>query len=209
MNPKTSAIGTAIYDAANLNPAAPPQGVTATLAELIYGDDIYYEQAGARRWADVVTLGGRRRMLIRKGLNDEALNWAIGWSLTYLFVESEPWFTALDRYAQRRVCGEVAAWLTAPDAAFDAAYERHGLDLRAIANRFVIQETAVALRIAESGAGPRCAVVTQRRVYRRGLLEGFDDATARELARVRRPRSVIRVAVRDEPGRVALFSKTG
>lgn len=200
-------IGGELYAAANMNTDAPPRGATAALAEAVYGEGIYYEQARARRWTDLATIGGRRCMIVRKGLDGAQLNWAIGWGLTALFVESRSWFAALDPRRQSRFCGEVAAWLAAPPAAFDAALDEYGLDLPAIARRFVIRETAAALRIAESATGPRCAVVTERRVYRRGLLDGFDDVAARELARVRRPKSVVRVRLTDEPGRVALFAR--
>ncbi|MEJ7728184.1 MAG: hypothetical protein WKG00_03130, partial [Polyangiaceae bacterium] len=102
----------------------------------------------------------------------------------------------------------VAAWLVAPPEAFAERYRQVGLNLTALSDAFSVTETCAAIRIPEAG-GPGASIITPTRVYCRGSMAWLGEEDARRIARHSHPRSVRKVAVRDEPGRVALVSRGG
>lgn len=100
---------------------------------------------------------------------------------------------------------ELAAFLVAPSPSVRAAYAELGLNITMVAQRFAVTETCAAMRVVEVGAADGL-VVTPSRVYRPGtLLSWAPDEDARAIARRAAPRSVRKVALRDEPDRVALY----
>lgn len=189
-------IGTSIYRAAGLSPIVTPAGGTAELAANIFGNSIIRLQPHALLEGTVATLGGRRRIVIRDGLEPTGLNFAVGKQLARLVL-------GLD--GSEDECRAVAAWLVAPPEAFRAQM-RAGLGIDSLGSHFTMSPTSAAIRIPEVG-GPDAVVVTPLRVHRRGkLLAGFGDADVRALAAKRHLRSLRREVVRANPQCVALFA---
>lgn len=109
---------------------------------------------------------------------------------------------AWDDQSERRL----GAFLVAPTPVVEAVLSVEGADVPELASTCVITQTCAAMRFVEVGALDG-AVITPHRVYRPGrLLRWVSDDQARAIARSRRQPSVRRVAITDEPGRVALFS---
>jgi hypothetical protein len=123
-------------------------------------------------------------------------------------IEPEAWFQALSALEQDQIARRVGTWLVAPPEAVRREIAVVGLDLRALGRVFAITETCAAMRVPEVGAGPGVAVVTPHEIHRRGAFPGWvADGDLRAIAEQPKPRSLRRAAIRDEPGRVALFAR--
>lgn len=198
-------IGRDIYEFAGLNPLEPPPGGAADVALKAFGPTVLRLQPRALAEADVVTIDGERRIVVRTELSPARKNFAIGVAVVQLYIERSP-IAELSRPAVDALCNSAGAWVAAPTPAVACFLLRYGVDIAALAEAFTLTETAAAMRVTEAG-GPDSLVTTPTRVHRRGPgLSWIQDADARRLAASRAPRSVRRVVVQDEPGRVALFA---
>lgn len=107
-------------------------------------------------------------------------------------------------------CAEaLAAALLMGRVIFQQAVGELGANLTELARAFAVPETAVALRLAEVGSVDAAAVVTPQRVHVRLATEEFlmpGEHELRSLSRRGHP-GLRKVALRDQPKRVALFAE--
>jgi hypothetical protein len=200
-------IGERLYEEAGV--VGVPEGGAAELAVQLHGPRALYRQPRAMAEACDAVIGGKRRIVVREGLPAERANFAIARVLAKLAVETAAWFRGLGDVERDSFLRELAAYLVAPPAAVRAQLAEVGVQLRALAHAFTLTETAVAMRVAEVGAVTGVVVTTPATVYRRGpALAWVRDDDVRKLAAGRAPKSVRRVVLRDEPGRVALLARS-
>ncbi len=193
-----------MYRLAGLDPRERPDGGSAALAERIYGNGVVRLQPRAVAEATLATIGGRRRIVLRAEASTRRLNFRLGEMLARLYLEEDQ--HGLDAHELDETCREIGAWLAAPRPAFERRVHDVGENVGALADTFALTWTATTLHISEMG-GSDSVVTTPDRVYRKGrLLRGFTDDSVRELAARRSPRSVRRVVMNDERGRVALLA---
>jgi hypothetical protein len=197
-------LGYEMYRLAGLDPTVRPSGGAGTVAVHLYGAGAIRLLPRALVEATLATVGGRRCIILRAEAPTRRLNFRLGEMLARLYLEQDGGWSTLPNRDER--CRELGAWLAAPRPAFERCLRHVGHDIGALADAFALTWTATSLHLSELG-GPGSVVTTPDRVYRKGrLLHGFPDAHVRELAACRSPRSVRRVVIRDEPGRVALFA---
>jgi hypothetical protein len=200
-------VGAAMYTEAGLDAAQPARA--SLLAKRLHGRDVLYLQPKAALEGALATVSGRRRIVIRQGTSPARANYLIASLAARLRLEPMTWYQRLPAETQAALVRDAGAWVVAPDAAFRRRMWQTELDIHQLGAEFAITETCATMRIQEVG-GPDTVVTTPERVWRRGrLLGGFADEHVRELAARRSPKSVRKVAIQDEPGRVALVALTG
>ncbi len=200
------AIGEDIYRFAKCNPLEPPRGGAVEVAIGVLGGGAILFQPRAMAEADIAIVNGQRTIAIRRGIPASRMNFLVGQQLARTWLTGEHWYMAMGAEGRAEITTAVAAWLVAPSPAFSARAKYMDGDIARLAGSFGITETCAAMRWPESG-GPDAAVITASSIYRRGrLFSGFGDKEIRTIAAMRSPRSVRRVPLLDEPGRVALFS---
>lgn len=192
-------IGRDIFEQAGFTPADPPVGGAITLAVEIYGGDCIIESPRAQTEGEIARYKDREWIVLAPRLPTKRAHFAVARMLARLAIR------AAGVVADERA---VAAFLVAPPPAFRAKLFAIGLDLPRLADSFAVTETCAAIRVAEVG-GDDGLVITPERVYRPSAgLAWVDDGAARGLAS-RASRSLRKVAIRDEPGRVALYRRAG
>ncbi len=197
-------VGTAIYQAAGCNPLNAPDGGAPELAARMCGPDIIYAQPRAMAEGTLATIKGARRIVVRKGLPTERMNFVVAEQLAQLYLEGLAWFRAAP-CTQTRL--DVAAWLVAPPSMVQRTMHQVGINIGAIADTFTITWTCATLRVAEVG-GPEAVVATPDKVHRKGgLLRWVADDDIRAIASKPKPKGLRKIVLRDEPGRVALLAK--
>jgi hypothetical protein len=200
-------VAAGLYARTNVDPDRLPRRRTFEIAWRRLGKDGVILQPRAKLEATTVVVAGRPRIALRHGTSPPRANWLVARMLARLELQqrgirSDPLECA------------AAAWLVAPTDAFRRWLASYGEEidpcgLEALAENFAVPATCAAIRIPEVG-GAAVAVVTPARVYKRGQqLSWLADDAVRELAAKPSPRSVRKVQVRDEPGRVALFARAG
>lgn len=189
-------VGAAIFRAAGLRLDAPPAEGAFRIAAELYGGDCIVMSERAQVDAAPAHYGGAQRIVLAPRLSLQRSHFAVARMIAR--IEIPKLGIAADEE-------RVAAFLVAPPRVFAARVADVGLDLGELADNFVVTQTCAALRVVEVGARDG-VVVTPSRVHRPGRLLGWaDDAAARAIARRVAPRSVRKVAIRDEPGRIALY----
>lgn len=174
----------------------------------LYGHDCIILQPRAVALATLARVNGRPRFVIRKGTAPARANWECARLLARLELAAR----GLASEEEERAA---AAWLVAPPETFRARVSRAGEHVETtmvedLSAAFAVTQTCTLLRIHEvcESIAPSLAVVTPERVYKKGQqLSWLDDDATRSLARKSNPRSVRKVAIRDEPGRVALLAR--
>lgn len=185
------------------------QGGAAELARHVFGADVLYRQPRALAEAHADTIDGKRRIVVRAGLPARRANFAIAQVIAELVTENEAWVAALSDGDRDFLLRRIGACIVAPRELVRAQIAQVGVHIRTLAEIFTVTETSMAMRVAEVEAVPGVAVATQDAVHRRGkALAWLCDEDVRRLAK-KTPRSVRKVAIRDEPGRVALLAKAG
>jgi hypothetical protein len=199
-------VGAAIYDLSRLSPESPPAGGAVVPLGRLYGESAVIWQPRAVSISAVARVAGRRRVVLRQGISVPEANFQVGVQLARLFLSDLG--EEVESEAAWRLAHAVAAWIVAPTPSFQEMLRRlDGVDLAALSRRYVITWTSAAMRVAESG-GPDAIVTTPTRVYRRGkLLCWVNDGDVRSMAAKPELRSVRKVPIYDEPGRVALFAR--
>jgi hypothetical protein len=199
-------VGAAIYDLSHLSPDSPPSGGAVVPLGRLYGDSAILWLPRAVSISAVAQISGRRRVVLRHGISLPEANFQVGVQLARLFLSDLG--EEIESEAAWKLAYAVAAWIVAPTPSFREMLRRlDGMDLAALSRRYVITWTSAAMRVAESG-GPDAIVTTPTRVYRRGrLLCWVNDGDVRTMAAKPELKSVRKVPIFDEPGRVALFAK--
>lgn len=192
-------VGAEIFREAGCDPRNPPEGGAVRLAIELYGGDCIRESDRAQTEAEPGRIGSARKIFVAARLTPRRMHFAIAHAVARIEIAKR----CIDLDADK-----LAAFLVAPPVAFAERVDRVGLDLPTLAQTFAVTETCAALRVVEVGVGDGL-VVTPAKVYRPGsLLSWADDGAARALARGA-PRSVRKVRISDEPGRVALYRLAG
>jgi hypothetical protein len=205
MGDYAAGLGLELYERTGLDPELLPRRRTIEIALRLYGDDCIVLQPRAKAEATTAVVAGSQRIVLRRGTLPARANWLVAKMLMRL---------ELARFGVRseELEADGAAWLVAPTEAFRAHLESIGWavgagELERLSAMFAVPCTCAALRIPEVG-GPAVAVVTPERVYKRGQqLSWLEDGAVRSLAATAHPKSVRKVAIRDEPGRVALLAR--
>jgi hypothetical protein len=191
-------IGRSIYHDAGLRSLEPPRGGAFELAALLYDGDVIHEAPLVHAASDTARIAGRTRIVLRPALTIERANFETARMIARLKLrEGGRWSAPLESL--------VAGYLVAPRDMFCDALLTVGFDTEALARPFAISHTCAALRVVECGEAEG-VVVTPTQIHRPcgGLGGWMDDLTMRKLARSN-PRSLRKVRIDDEPGRVALF----
>lgn len=192
-------LGWEIFLAAGFRPTDPPKHGALRLAVELYGDDCIRLSERAQTEAEPVRWGDRTMISVKARLSANRTHFAVARVIARLETAKRSSSVSVEK---------LAAFLVAPSEAFKSRFVAAGIDLPRLAESFVVTQTCAALRIVEVGEGDG-VVVTPERVYRPGsLLSWADDEAARALARGT-PRSLRKVPIRDEPGRVALYRLAG
>lgn len=128
--------------------------------------------------AERVKLHGRDEIFVRHGLTEPRLQWVVGHELGELrLAEIDYREPDIEQLADA-----FAAALLMPRAAFREAAVERGDDLAELALDFAVDQTATALRLAETRCAEAVVVVCPSRIYARGP-EGFALPPERELRR--------------------------
>jgi hypothetical protein len=208
-NPSPEYVGALIYAKAGLDPRELRECVAVDLAVRLHGGDCIRLQPHAFQEATHAVVDGCAQIVLRDGLTAQRTNFALARITARLAVRESTWWLAMSGVERLNIENSVAAWLLAPSPVFRSEVARVGADIQELANIFVITETATSLRLAETG-GPDTAVTTPITIHMRGpSFRNFAAEHIRALATARSLRHVRRVVLIDEPGRVALFSRTG
>lgn len=176
----------------------PEEGGAYRIAVELYGGDCIIESARAQTEAELSHWKSRTFIVLRANLPPRRANFAVA-----RMVAREE----MRRAGVRGNESALAAFLVAPTPAVHRCIEQGGIDLPRLANTFALTQTCVAIRIPEVVAGVEGVVVTPERLYRRGL-EWVAEADVRALVKTR-PKALRKLAIVDEPGRVALYKMTG
>lgn len=190
-------LGREILRRARCREDAPEPGGAVAVAAQLYGGDCIVESARAQTEAELARWQGRTLIVMRKRLSVRRAHFAVA----RMIARRE-----LEREGIKGDEGLLAAFIVAPTPAVRRCVASAGLDVHMVADAFAVTQTCAAMRLGEVGE-TEGVVVTPERVYRRGLGWVSDD-DARRLA-MARPRSLAKVALDDEPGRIALFRRAG
>lgn len=202
MDELASRVGADIYRAVGLTGERPPVGGSAAIAVRLLGKGAIYVQPRAMTEATCATIGGALRVVLRGGFSPRKANFLVARMIArvWLFEGS------VGPDPTMRLEHGVAAWLVAPTPCFRVCLAQVGINVPRLADTFSITQTCATIRIPEVG-GPDAAVTTPDRVYRRGRLFSWaDDEDLRSLTR-KETRSVRKIILRDEPGRIALLGR--
>ena len=200
-----SEVGAALYARAGVDPERLPRRRTIEIALRLHGGDCIVLQPRACAEATVAAVAGRQKIVIRRGTPGPRANWLVARMLVRLEL-------ARRGIRSERIECAGAAWLVAPTETFLSHVDSHTWnldsgDIERVAEMFAVPCTCAMMRIPEVG-GPAVAVLTPQRVYKRGQqLSWLDDDYLRTLAARRQLRSVRRLEIPDEPGRVALLAR--
>ncbi len=203
-------VGLTIYEEAGCSTWAPPRHGAAELACGVFGSGVLRFQPHAFAESTTATVHGKREIVIRSELPIERANFAIGQQLAHLWLEGESWYEGMGAASQRTLDQRIGAWLVAPLSAVQAFVDESGPNISALAKWCTITETCATRVLFEAGC-QESVITTPNTIYRCGeLLRGFSDVDVRHLATATRtPRSLRKVVLADEPGRVALFARAG
>ncbi len=187
-----------IYESAGLNPDTPPSEGALALAVALYGASCLVVSPSAPVEVAPARVRGQTKIVLAR-MSPRRTHFAVARGVAQIELAK--------RGRQDVDANQLAALLVAPPVAFSRELAATGLDLPTLATSFVITETCAAIRAVEVGATDGI-VVTPARVYRPSRSVWCDDHAARALAKGR-PRSLRKVPIRDEPGRVALYRAAG
>jgi hypothetical protein len=188
------AIGREVYEAAGMPSDAAPDGGAVELALRLFGQEVIYERPKPMVEAGIAVIGGTQRIVLKAGISHRRANFLVAAMLVRLVTDAP--FSLED---------SAAAWIVAPSAAFRREIAVVGIDIGELACRFAVTETCAALRTFEVTARDG-AVMTPDRVYKRGpMLARVDDVDVIAMTKRRKLASCKRLAIGDEPGRIALL----
>lgn len=193
-------LGELLYRLGGFDVSEVPDGGAVDLAIALHGADVIVRPRHAVVEAALGRLNGRRQIMIPRFVSPARAHFLVAQMLVRAYLADE--LATADAALERAT----AAWIVAPTGPFRARLHAVGVDLRDLAETFAITQTCAGIRVAEVG-GPDAVVVTPAKVYRPGrLLSWVGDEEVRAIASRPKPRSVRKVPVRDEPGRVALVA---
>lgn len=193
-------VGLEIYQMARLDVRRSPDGGAVEIARRLFGGGTIEVVRTQRVDACVADAVRRPRIALRAGLDDRRANFLIGQMIGRIFLARMGVVSQDDEHA-------IGARLVAPTEEFRVRLGSYGIDIGALADAFAITWTCASIRVAEVG-GPDSVIATPKKIYRRGkLLRWVRDEDVRAIAAKPFVRSVHRVVLADEPGRVALFRK--
>lgn len=196
-----------IYARAGKSPARPPKQGAFTLLTRLHGHGVVWNVANAMSEGELALLRGRRHFMVRDGMSDERRNFVLARLLVRDELLTDSGYQSMSVVDRERLENEAAGWICAPPAAFVAAMKATSKNLRQLSFAFMMTETACALRIGEVEPEAGVAVTTPVLVHRKGRRFSWEsDEVLRELAAKSTPKSVRKVKILDEPGRVALLA---
>lgn len=184
-----------VFAAAGMSAEALLLGGAIALAMRIIGPAAVYEVENALTAARLHTVcDGVHRIVLQAGLPHRRVNFLVARMLVRLVAAPAAVFECA-----------AAARVVAPRDPFLAELDEVGFDIPTLASRFAITETCAALRAIEVTKRDG-AVVTPDRVHKRGpMLAHASDDDVIAMSRRTSLRSCTRIAIGDEPGRVALM----
>lgn len=149
--------------------------------------------------ACLATVGGERRLYLRRGLSPERARWAIAHELGH-------WALGVDSSSRENEdnCDALAAALVAPRAAFRAALRECGDRYHKLAVWFQTTESCAALRLGEVTGDPLALIAPARVRVRGSEFVWPGEAELRQLAAKPRVPGVRKARLRDDQRRVAM-----
>lgn len=186
--------GRGVLERAGVRVGEVPRGGAVAVARKLHGRDVIRVIPRALFEATTGELFERPKIVIAK-MSPERSHWAVARMLARIELRA----ANVTNVAEN----DVAAYFVAPRETV-VSLSQGGSSLDEIADVHAVTQTCAALRIVECGEADG-VVVTPLRIYRpRGAMSWVSDDEVRRFAKGS-PRSVRKVRITDEPGRVALL----
>lgn len=206
-----------LYQHTGYSPDAPPTAIP--IAKACFGPDFIrlVPKTWGRRGhpgisaARIDTESGEVRVLLPRGMHPRRAHWQVSYRVARWWMRRNGYvFGCGAESAEADSISEIlAAAIVAPRRAFLASLLRHDGDLAALARAWCLEESSIALRIAEATRQVDAAVVDRDHVRVRlaiGRLPEDEGELRRLVALPVLPRGFVRVRLADDPTRVAMLA---